>query len=511
MGCGASTIAPTVSTGLGQQDFVFSYIIGKGGFGKVYSAMHSESKTWLAVKEQKLYRVLSHKNGLVLIHSELQALKTVGKHNFIVSLAFAFTDASGFYMALDLCIGGDLRYHLKREEICSERQVAFIAMCLSSALNHIHSCGVLHRDVKPENVIYDEHGFPYLTDFGVAFNSGVSGSSTSILCTMSSGTRQYIAPELFASRHEHSCPADFWSLGVMCYELLYRKRPFVKHCPRLFMEFAESQQAERDMTASSKRKRCGPLQAAACHQSTPIAIVPVHQTSNACDHNAQTEVECFACAVDEEEASPCLEAVGIPLEHPSSPYDPEVPTYLRTHIPDVACLRCQVSSSCKRVLARLLDVRPTHRFGYASLRRDCWFSEQLWDWAKVEVKAVTPPFTPDLKVVSMDVCSKFLFDTESSDAAVADVVGHQQYGLPTTEAAALIDDFRFVAEQYVITAPSCEGNQAVPSSPSGKVAAPTYSDSDSSRDDAAVVSCLSPASPHHQLVYNSHLRQYVVA
>jgi serine/threonine protein kinase len=66
------------------------------------------------------------------------------------------------YLVLDLKCGGDLRYYLRKKIVFDERDVAFYVACLSSALQHIHSMKIIHRDVKPENIILDEKGYPHL-------------------------------------------------------------------------------------------------------------------------------------------------------------------------------------------------------------------------------------------------------------------------------------------------------------------------------------------------------------
>jgi serum/glucocorticoid-regulated kinase 2 len=69
---------------------------------------------------------------------------------------------------MDLKTGGDLRYYLRKKIMFEENDVAFYVSCISSALHHIHSQNIIHRDVKPENIILDERGYPHLADFGVA-------------------------------------------------------------------------------------------------------------------------------------------------------------------------------------------------------------------------------------------------------------------------------------------------------------------------------------------------------
>lgn len=133
-----------------------------------------------------------------MISSELKALVRV-EHAFIAQLHFAFHDKLSCYLVFDLKTGNDLRYYLRNKNRFSEKHVAFYIVCIASALNHIHSRGVIHRDVKPENILLDVQGYPHLTDFGVAYVQEDFDGSKPLLCNLASGTKQYLAPGWFES------------------------------------------------------------------------------------------------------------------------------------------------------------------------------------------------------------------------------------------------------------------------------------------------------------------------
>ncbi|KAH8661148.1 kinase-like domain-containing protein [Ilyonectria robusta] len=115
--------------------------------------------------------------------------------------------------------GGDLRFHISRKTF-TEEAVRFWIAELGCALRYIHSQNIIHRDIKPDNVLLDADGHVHLTDFNVA-SDVVAGRTL----TSKSGTLAYLAPEVYAGKG-YDVRADWWSLGVLFYECIYNKRPF---------------------------------------------------------------------------------------------------------------------------------------------------------------------------------------------------------------------------------------------------------------------------------------------
>lgn len=115
--------------------------------------------------------------------------------------------------------GGDIFQHLKKKKKFSEKQVKFIIACLTSALGHLHNKKYIYRDLKPENILLDENGYVKLSDFGCA--KFLENKFTDSFC----GTAEYLAPERILNRN-YDWNVDWWSLGILCYELLYGIPPF---------------------------------------------------------------------------------------------------------------------------------------------------------------------------------------------------------------------------------------------------------------------------------------------
>jgi serine/threonine kinase 32 len=127
--------------------------------------------------------------------------------------------------------GGDLRFHISRKSF-TEDAVRFWMAELGSAIRYIHTQGIVHRDVKPDNVLLDYEGHVHLADF-VCFMSSPSDCANITQnvasdfkpgkpLTSKSGTLAYLAPEVYEGKG-YSCEVDWWSLGVVFYECIYNK------------------------------------------------------------------------------------------------------------------------------------------------------------------------------------------------------------------------------------------------------------------------------------------------
>ena len=142
------------------------------------------------------------------------------KHPFIVNMICSFQDYENLYILMDLLTGGDLRYHFNSNHIFSENEIRFFISCLILSLEYIHDNNIIHRDIKPENLISDDKGYIRLTDFGIAKIKKDENSNET------SGTPGYMAPEVLMSQN-HSFTVDFYAIGIIGYEFLMGKRPYI--------------------------------------------------------------------------------------------------------------------------------------------------------------------------------------------------------------------------------------------------------------------------------------------
>ena len=215
--------------------FEFLYIIGRGGFGKVWKVKLKKTNEYFALKEMFKVKVIDRRSEFSIM-SERNLLSKL-KHPFIVNMHFAFQDFSKLYLVMDLLSGGDLRYHIAKRKTFSEQETKFFISNLVLALEYIHSQKIIHRDIKPENLVLDSKGYVRLTDFGVAkINERDNSSETS-------GTPGYMAPEVILIQN-HSYAADFFALGVIGFEFMMGFRPYLGRSRKEIKDLIISKQAK---------------------------------------------------------------------------------------------------------------------------------------------------------------------------------------------------------------------------------------------------------------------------
>ncbi|KAG7243894.1 hypothetical protein INR49_006049 [Caranx melampygus] len=144
---------------------------------------------------------------------------------FIVRLHKTFRDPECLYILTEACLGGDLSSLIKDKGCLDECSSRFYIACVVEALTFLHCRGVIYRDIKPENVVLDEHGYAKLIG-SRCLKKVEMGKKTWTFC----GTPGYMAPEIILNKG-HSISTDFWSLGVFVFELLSGGLPFTGSDP----------------------------------------------------------------------------------------------------------------------------------------------------------------------------------------------------------------------------------------------------------------------------------------
>ncbi|XP_066488175.1 cGMP-dependent protein kinase 2 isoform X4 [Tiliqua scincoides] len=153
------------------------------------------------------------------IHSEKRILEEVCCP-FIVKLYRTFKDNKYVYMLLEACLGGELWSILRDRGSFDETTTKFCFGCVTEAIDYLHRTSIIYRDLKPENLLLDAQGYIKVVDFGFAKKIG-AGQKTWTFC----GTPEYVAPEVILNKG-HDFSVDFWSLGILVYELLTGNPPF---------------------------------------------------------------------------------------------------------------------------------------------------------------------------------------------------------------------------------------------------------------------------------------------
>ncbi|KEQ70532.1 kinase-like protein [Aureobasidium namibiae CBS 147.97] len=207
----------------GPEDFEILRLIGKGTFGQVFQVRKKDTQRIYAMK------VLSKK----VIIQKKEIAHTIGERNilvrtataespFIVGLKFSFQTPADLYLVTDYMSGGELFWHLQREGRFHEGRAKFYIAELILALRHLHQHDIVYRDLKPENILLDANGHIALCDFGLSKANLSKGDTTNTFC----GTTEYLAPEVLLDEQGYTKMVDFWSLGVLVFEMCCGWSPF---------------------------------------------------------------------------------------------------------------------------------------------------------------------------------------------------------------------------------------------------------------------------------------------
>lgn len=192
-------------------------VLGKGSFGKVVLVQKRQG-----VEKDGLFAMKILKKTHLLKRGQIERTRTERKvlsivdHPFIMKLHFAFQTSDKLFLVLDYCAGGELFFHLSRYRRFPEMWTRFYAAELLLALAHLHSKGIIYRDLKPENVLLDSDGHVKLGDFGLA-KAGIRHPYKG--ATSMCGTPEYMAPEILQNLGHGFC-ADYWGLGMLTYEMM---------------------------------------------------------------------------------------------------------------------------------------------------------------------------------------------------------------------------------------------------------------------------------------------------
>nr|XP_017097768.2 LOW QUALITY PROTEIN: cGMP-dependent protein kinase, isozyme 2 forms cD4/T1/T3A/T3B [Drosophila bipectinata] len=198
--------------------------LGVGGFGRVELVQtNGDSSRSFALKQMKKSQIVETRQQQHIMSEK----EIMGEANcqFIVKLFKTFKDKKYLYMLMESCLGGELWTILRDKGNFDDSTTRFYTACVVEAFDYLHSRNIIYRDLKPENLLLNERGYVKLVDFGFA-KKLQTGRKTWTFC----GTPEYVAPEVILNRG-HDISADYWSLGVLMFELLTGTPPFTGSDP----------------------------------------------------------------------------------------------------------------------------------------------------------------------------------------------------------------------------------------------------------------------------------------
>lgn len=200
--------------------------LGRGGMAVVFRALDPQVKREVAVKILPA-QYLGDPEFRSRFEREAQTVATL-EHPSIVPLYDFGEDPNShqLYFVMRLMSGGSLSERIRRGPM-TMAEVSRIIAAIAPGLDEAHSKGIVHRDLKPGNILFDQRGDPYITDFGIAKQLGVSGTLTGSVM----GTPAYMSPEQARGERDIRGSSDIYSLGAIIFEMLTGQTPYHADTP----------------------------------------------------------------------------------------------------------------------------------------------------------------------------------------------------------------------------------------------------------------------------------------
>ena len=204
---------------LKPSDFTKLYQIGKSSISHIWKVHHVQDNSKIyamkVINKAKIYF-----NKLIQSAEINRKLMELLNYKLLCKMYYAFQDTDNLYLIVEYFSGGDLRYHICKRDYFTEKETKFITACIALIINYMHENNVVHRDIKPEKLVFDKNGYLHITDFAIA--KELKKGET---CTWASGTPQYMAPEALINK-PHDYMVDYYALGIILYELTMGERPY---------------------------------------------------------------------------------------------------------------------------------------------------------------------------------------------------------------------------------------------------------------------------------------------
>lgn len=202
-----------------SENYEFIDIIGSGMYGRVYKALNKLENKYYAIKRLN-FKDISEKEKKS-INKEISMLKDLNHPN-VLSYKDSFIDQDNYYnIVTAFCGGGDISQiiekHKEKNEFFTEEKILNWLIQLLLGLSYIHSKGIIHRDIKPQNIFIQNKYLICIGDFGIAKN--INQTQTQTIGTSIIGTPLYMSPESYNNPKYNKFPSDIWSMGCCLFEL----------------------------------------------------------------------------------------------------------------------------------------------------------------------------------------------------------------------------------------------------------------------------------------------------